>query len=126
MVQGVRQQNLEELEASLTDLLHEYQQGDAARRMAVRRLVITAKDHARWAARPVASKKGASMKKVSKKNTLVKGEQMPGAQGATQTSTAESKEAQKEEMVLWLVTWLENPPLFPDWVRLRRFQFRGP
>ena len=22
--------------------------------------------------------------------------------------------------VLWMLTWLENPPLFPQWVRLRR------
>jgi hypothetical protein len=26
----------------------------------------------------------------------------------------------KEEMILWMLTWLENPPVFPDWVRLRR------
>jgi hypothetical protein len=23
-------------------------------------------------------------------------------------------------MALWILTWLENPPLFPQWVRLRR------
>ncbi len=27
---------------------------------------------------------------------------------------------EKQEMILWMLTWLENPPLFPDWVRLRR------
>ena len=86
MVEGVRQGNLDELEASLMALLSEYQTGDPARRAAVRRLVITAKDHARWAAkRP-------------------------------------EKHAEKEEMVLWLLTWLENPPVFPEWVRLRRVQ----
>jgi hypothetical protein len=26
----------------------------------------------------------------------------------------------KAEMILWMLTWLENPPLFPNWVRLRR------
>ena len=31
-----------------------------------------------------------------------------------------AKRAEKEEMILWLLTWLENPPLFADWVRLRR------
>ncbi len=31
-----------------------------------------------------------------------------------------AKRAEKEEMILWLVTWLENPPLFAAWVRLRR------
>lgn len=31
-----------------------------------------------------------------------------------------AKRAEKEEMILWMLTWLENPPLFADWVRLRR------
>lgn len=26
----------------------------------------------------------------------------------------------KQEMILWMLTWLENPAVFPDWVRLRR------
>jgi hypothetical protein len=84
MVAGVRQGTLEELETSLRELLDEYEQGDAARRMAVRRLVITAKDHARLAARNPA------------------------------------KRAEKEEMILWLTTWLENPPVFGEWVKIRR------
>jgi hypothetical protein len=79
MVEGVRQGTLDELESSLLALLDEFERGDANRRSAVRRLVITAKDHARWA-----------------------------------------KRAEKEEMILWLLTWLENPPVFRDWVRLRR------
>ena len=29
------------------------------------------------------------------------------------------KTATKKEMVLWMLTWLENPPLFPDWVAVR-------
>ncbi len=28
--------------------------------------------------------------------------------------------AEKEEMVLWLLTWLENPGVFPTWLELRR------
>jgi hypothetical protein len=31
-----------------------------------------------------------------------------------------AKRAEKEEMILWMLTWLENPPLFAAWVRLRR------
>jgi len=54
------------------------------RRMAVRRLVITAKEHARLAARNPA------------------------------------KRPEKDEMVLWLTTWLENPPVFREWVSLRK------
>ncbi len=76
MVEGVRQSNLGALELSLLALLGEYEAGDAAHRQAVRKLVITAKEHARWAG--------------------------------------------KREHVLWLTTWLENPPLFPAWARLRK------
>ena len=84
MVEGVRQGNFDELEASLLRLIQEYERGDRARRAAVRLLVIASKEHARLAARNPA------------------------------------KRAEKEEMILWLLTWLENPPLFADWVRLRR------
>ena len=83
LVEGVRQESFEALEASLLRLLAEYEHGDSQRRLAVRRLVIAARDHARWASRQAA------------------------------------KSAKKEEMSLWMVTWLENPPLFPGWVRLR-------
>ena len=87
MVEGVRQTTFDDLEASLLNLLEEYEQGDAAHRMAVRRLVITAKDHARLATRNP------------------------------------EKRAEKEEMILWLTTWLENPPVFAEWVSIRRRQF---
>lgn len=76
MVEGVRQSNLGALELSLLALLSEYESGEAAHRQAVRKLVITAKEHARWTG--------------------------------------------KTEHVLWLTTWLENPPLFPGWARLRK------
>jgi hypothetical protein len=84
MVEGVRQGSFDELEASLLRFQDEYERGDAVRRAAVRRVVITSKEHARLAAR------------------------------------SPEKRAEKEEMILWLVTWLENPPLFAAWVRLRR------
>ena len=80
-VEGVRQSNLEELERTLIALLYVYEAGDAARRASVRRLVIEAKDHARFGSR---------------------------------------KRPEKEEMVLWMTTWLENPPVFREWVKLRR------
>jgi hypothetical protein len=76
MVEGVRQSNLGTLELSLLALLAEYESDDPAHRQAVRKLVITAKEHARWTG--------------------------------------------KKEHVLWLTIWLENPPLFPAWARLRR------
>jgi hypothetical protein len=84
LVEGVRQETPDALESSLLAMLHEYERGDGARKALVRRAVITAKDHAKLAAR------------------------------------IEEKRAAKEEMVLWMLTWLENPPLFPDWIKLRR------
>lgn len=90
LVDGVRQDTLDELERSLLLLTDFYQCADAARRMKIRTLVITAKDHARLA-------------------------------GFAESASPE-KRAGKREVILWLTTWLENPPLFPDWVRLRRQQ----
>jgi hypothetical protein len=88
LVEGVRQESLDELEASLVKLLDEYEQGNRERRARVREAVILAKDHARWTLR---------------------------RQGIT-----ERKEAEKREMILWMTTWLENPPLFREWAPLRR------
>ncbi len=84
LVEGVRQETFDALEHSLDRMLAEYENGDAARRVLVRKAVITAKDHARFAARNP------------------------------------EKRAEKEEMILWMRTWLENPPVFGEWVRLRR------
>lgn len=84
MVAGVHQENFDRLKASLLALLEEYEAGDAARRNAIRRIVIAAKDHARLSSRSPARRE------------------------------------EKNEMVLWMITWLENPPLFPRWIELRR------
>ncbi len=84
LVEGVRQESFDALEASLLRLLAEYEHADSRRRLSVRRLVMAARDHARWASRK------------------------------------DAKRAEKEEMMLWMSTWLENPPVFPEWVRLRR------
>jgi hypothetical protein len=86
LVEGVRQETLQALEESLSRMLFEYEHGDRERKALVRKSVITAKDHARLAARNP------------------------------------DKRAMKEEMLLWLLTWLENPPLFPEWVRLRKLR----
>jgi hypothetical protein len=84
MVEGVRQESFDALESSLLKLLDEYDRGDAVVRARVRRLVIAAKDHARYAA------------------------------------GNEQKRPEKEEMTLWMLIWLENPPVFREWLRLRR------
>ena len=84
LVEGVRQEDFDALERTLLALLKEYEQGDAHRKAELRRMVIEAKDHARFAARKP------------------------------------ERREEKEEMKLWILTWLENPPLFPQWVKLRR------
>ena len=85
MVEGVVQDNFESLERTLLALTEEYEDPD--KRRGTRRLVITAKDHARFA-----------MKRTPDP----------------------VKRAEKEEMVLWMLTWLDNPSLFPLWVPLRK------
>jgi hypothetical protein len=32
---------------------------------------------------------------------------------------------EKEEMVLWMMTWLENPDVFEAWVPLRKNHLSG-
>ena len=50
MVEGVWQESLAELARSLDGLGREYEAGDLRRRLAVRRVVITARRHAEWVA----------------------------------------------------------------------------
>lgn len=93
LVEGVRQDSLEELERSLRALGEEYAAavaaGDVARARACRRPAIEAKNHARWALRRGADR------------------------------------AVKDEMILWLLTWLENPAVFPVWVETRKRVLAG-
>ena len=83
---GVRQHSLEELEASLREMLEVYERAGASgdRELAryCRRVVIGAKDRAKFAAN-------------------------------------RGNEA-KQEMVEWMLVWLENPGVFPAWVDARR------
>ena len=106
IIAGVRQSNIEELESSLLALLDEYERGDPPRRAAVRSLVITAKDHARWASRRV--------------QAAPPGSPPHPARGAAPAYTP--LESSKSEMILWMVTWLENPPVFREWIGLRKIQ----
>ena len=34
--------------------------------------------------------------------------------------TAPEKKSQKEEMLQWMLVWLENPPVFPAWAAIRK------
>ena len=88
VVEGVRQEDFDQLERTLAALAGEYERaaGGRERTRMIRRLVITAKEHARFAARA---------RDVGKRQA-------------------------KEEMAEWMLVWLENPAIFPQWVRLRR------
>lgn len=89
LVEGVRQEDFDQLERTLVALTGEYQRagGVQERTWMLRRLVITAKEHARFAAR---------------------------------RSRQAEKQRMKEEMAEWMLIWLENPAIFPQWVKLRR------
>lgn len=96
LVAGVRQDSFESLEQSLRELLAEYESGSAETRRLCRDLVIRAKDHARFA--------------MAKKRSDAK------RSGAEPTAVSHDK----EEMALWMLTWLENPSAFPVWLGLRK------
>jgi hypothetical protein len=89
---GVRQHTLDELEASLSELLQVYREAIAAGNRPharyVRRQVIGAKDRARFL--------------------------------ASNPRTPPDKQGLKREMVEWMMTWLENPEIFPAWVMARK------
>lgn len=88
VVEGVRQDNFDELERTLNALSDEYlQSARRGRAKQIRRLVITAKDHAKFASR---------------------------------SAKDEGRRAMKRQMVEWMLVWLENPGVFPQWARLRR------
>ena len=82
---GIRQHTLEELEESLREMLEVYARavatGDRVRARYCRRVVIAAKERAKFLAK---------------------------------------KQPHKEEMVQWMLVWLENPEVFPAWVNARK------
>jgi hypothetical protein len=93
LVEGVRQDSWQELCRTLFALLRVYEAGDGAAKATARRLVIEAKDHAKWA--------------------------------AARTPDAAIRD-QKQEMAQWMIVWLENPPVFETWARLRAAAIEAP
>lgn len=87
LVEGVRQDSFDQLERTLLALQAEYERSPRERAAACRRLVIEAKNHARW---------------------------------TTRKTSDETKGLEKDEMILWMLTWLENPAVFDTWLRLRK------
>lgn len=87
LVKGVDQSSLPALRNSLQALAACYEEGSSETRRLVRQIVITAKDHAKLAAR--------------------------------NPKVSDERRALKEEMVAWMLNWLENPTIFPLWIALR-------
>ena len=85
--QRTQEQYLEPVTPTLLALAAVYEAGTAETRRVARRVVITAKDHAKLAA-------------------------------GNQRVDPEKRRI-KEEMASWMLTWLENPEVFPLWVALR-------
>jgi hypothetical protein len=89
---GIRQHTLEELEQSLLDVLQVYREA----------LSTDQRDRARYCRRQViAAKDRAKFLAVTPRTTP-------------------EKRTQKEEMVQWMLVWLENPEVFPAWVDARK------
>jgi hypothetical protein len=89
---GVRQHTFEELEQSLRDMLAVYREAVAA----------GDRPRSRYARRQVIAAKDRA--RFLSRNPR----------------TAPEKKAQKEEMVEWMMVWLENPEVFPAWVAIRK------
>lgn len=89
---GIRQHSFEELEQSLREMLQEYRASHAA----------GDRERARYARRQVIAAK----------------DRAKFASGNRRSSP--EKRAQKEEMVQWMLVWLENPDVFPAWVEARK------
>lgn len=89
---GVRQHTFEELEESLREILRVYQEATAAGNG----------DRARYCRRQVIGAKDRAKFLAQNPNTLP------------------YKQAEKQEMVQWMLVWLENPEVFPAWVEARK------
>ena len=93
VVAGVDQSSLLALRETLSALAQCYECGTPEDKRRIRRIVITAKDHAKLAAR-------------------------------NQRVSVEKRD-EKEEMVTWMRTWLENPDVFALWVAMRVRAWNG-
>lgn len=92
LVEGVRQDSLAELERTLTALASEYAEA----------LERGDRERAGRARRLVLS---------SKEHTRL---------ALRHPKLSQEKKAEKQEILLWLAVWLENPRIFRDWVALRK------
>jgi hypothetical protein len=89
---GIRQKAFPELEQSLREMLAVYQEAASAGNRQL----------ARYCRRQVIAAK-------DRARFIARG-----------SKTSPEKKAQKEEMVEWMLVWLENPEVFPPWVEIRK------
>ena len=89
---GIRQHTFDELEQSLAEMLTVYRDAAAAGN----------RDRARYCRRQVIGAK-------DRARFLSRDPRTPP-----------ERKAQKEEMVQWMLVWLENPEVFPAWVAARK------
>jgi hypothetical protein len=89
---GIRQHGFEELEASLREMLAVYQEAVAD----------GDRQRARYCRKQVIAAKDKA------------------GFAARNPRTPAEKQAVKLEMIEWMMVWLENPPVFPEWVELRK------
>jgi hypothetical protein len=94
---GVRQHTFEELDQSLREMQQIY--ADA--------ITVDNRERARYCRRQVIAAK-------DRARFL-----------AQNPRTSPDKKAQKEEMVQWMLVWLENPEVFPAWVEARKKTLGG-
>lgn len=92
LVEGVRQDSLAELERTLTALAAEYAQA----------LDRGDRERAARCRRLVLS---------TKEHTRL---------ALRHPRLSQEKKAEKQEILLWLTVWLENPRIFPEWAALRK------
>ena len=90
LIEGVRQDSLDEAERTLLALSGVYAEASGDSRRRIRTALIESKDRIRW--------------------------------GLKRAGIDAQQRALKEEILLWALTWLENPEVFPAWLALRRMK----
>lgn len=91
LVEGVRQESLDALERTLIALEREYNR--------------------------------AAMARDTRRARRIRAEVIEAkdhAQWALRRTAETERRTAKEEMIAWMLVWLENPRVFPQWVKLRK------
>jgi hypothetical protein len=94
---GIRQKTLEELERSLIEMERAYTH---------------------------ATQSGNHARARQCRNAVIQAKDHARLAARNPTASAERK-TEKQEMVRWMLVWLENPGVFPAWVKLRRTKLEG-